>query len=80
MPIISKVRIEPIISKVRIVPIISKVRIEPIIVRLHHIAIYPRAIGIYSEKINGSHFSEIYIFFPSACNIPTLVRVNMCPA
>ena len=49
-------------------PIISKVRIEPIIVRLHHITIYPKAIGIYSEKINDSHFSEIYIFFPSACN------------
>ena len=67
-PIISKVRIVPIISKVRIAPIISKVRIEPIIVRLHHITIYPKAIGIYSEKINGSHFSEICIFFPSACD------------
>ena len=57
----------PIISKVRKAPIISKVRIEPIIVRLHHITIYPKAIGIYSEQSTAHIFLKYILYILPVC-------------
>ena len=51
-------------------PIISKVRIEPIIVRLHHITIYPKAIGIYSEQ-STAHIFLKYIYSSRLHVIPS---------